>query len=81
MSELYYPLLFVAIPLIASLAYWAAHDPESIRMAAAWHLRQSQKLNAWAKAQDSRKKVYQKAMLKHAPKPSPAHREQKAVEA
>lgn len=65
MSELYYPAMFVVVPLVLALVYWAAHDPSTVRDLAAWHLYQSQKLNAWAKAQDSRKAVYRKVMAKH----------------
>lgn len=66
MSDNLIPALFLIVPAILALAYWAAHDPSTVRDLAAWHLRQSQRLNAWAKAQDSRKAVYKKAMAKHA---------------
>lgn len=69
MNDWPFPILVCLVGVIASLAYWAAHDPTTIRMYAAWHLRRHQTLVAWAKAQDARKKVFDKAMAKYEKKP------------
>jgi hypothetical protein len=71
MTEFFYPILFVVLPLTTCLAYWAAHDPASIRLASAELQRIVHVLNAWAKAQDSRKSSYQRAMKRHRTPPTP----------
>jgi hypothetical protein len=65
------PVLFVMVPTLLTLAYWAAHDPASIRLASAELQRVVHVLNAWAKAQDSRKSSYQRAMKRHRTPPTP----------
>jgi hypothetical protein len=59
--------MFIVVPTVLALTYWAAHDPRSIKMLEHWHLYQAKRLNAWGKAQASRQKVYERAMAKVAP--------------
>lgn len=66
-DTLLYGSLFVTIPMLMACVYLVAHDPRSIKMLEHWHLRRAKQLNAWAKAQASRQKVYEKAMGKVAP--------------
>lgn len=65
MTDFLIPFLFVMIPFTIVLIYWASHDPSSIRSLSAFLLDQVHTLNAWAKAQEARKRVYGKAIAKH----------------
>jgi carotenoid cleavage dioxygenase-like enzyme len=74
------PVLFVTIPALLTLAYWAAHDPSTIRWASSELQYVVHVLNAWAKAQDSRRASYARAIKRHQRLPNPPARNQEVVE-